>query len=390
MDEKKHRVIILGAGFSQPAGLPLGDELWGRILKRTKSLWGRASMLRDDIDKYIEYRRDCDGVELTRETMNFEEFLGFLDIEHFLGLRGSDTWSRHGNEGQVVIKTLIGEILASQLPQKDDIPELYFEFCRRLQPNDYILTFNYDVLLERALETIEKPFRLFPTRYESVSKNSGIVDTSKNEIIILKLHGSIDWFDKNHYLDSVNTYKEQGAKFLPTHPVFNSNRNSDLGLIQILDGPRHDDDPLLNMYRVSDVEGLYKQQILFHTTPWILSPSTNKIIYASAFRDFWNGLGISGMTNFGMAIIGYSLPRHDIYARQAIYSLVKNYQNICWDEEVSGLKKSPLVLVDYKTTKDEQNEFKRDYRFVDFTKAHLHISGFNMEAIDKIFCIMAK
>lgn len=383
MAEKKYRVIILGAGFSKPAGLPLGDELWGHILNRSKTLWGRAGMLRDDIDAYIEYRRDCDGVELTHDTMNFEEFLGFLDIEHFLGLRGSDTWSRDGNEGQVVIKTLIGEILANHLPPNDNIPELYLEFAHRLQPNDYILTFNYDVLLERAIDAVGKPYRLFPDRYKSVSRFSGIVDTSKDEIIILKLHGSIDWFDKSQYLESVKTYKKQGANSLPSHPVFNG--KVDWGLTKILDGPRHDNDPLLNMYRVADVEGLYKQQIMFLTTPWILSPSTNKIVYASALGDFWNGLGVSGGTNFGMAIIGYSLPFHDIYARQTIYSLVKNYQEAYWDEEVFGLKKNPLVLVDYKTTKDEHNEFKKNYRFVDFNKAHLHMSGFNMEAIDKIF-----
>jgi hypothetical protein len=32
MAEQKYRVIILGAGFSKPAGLPLGDELWEQIL----------------------------------------------------------------------------------------------------------------------------------------------------------------------------------------------------------------------------------------------------------------------------------------------------------------------------------------------------------------------
>ena len=185
MSDKKYRVIILGAGFSKPAGLPLADELWRQILNRSKTLCGRAEMLRDDLDAYVEYRRDCDGIELTHDTINFEEFLGFLDIEHYLGLRGSDTWSRDGNEGQIVVKTLIGEILTNHLPPKQNIPELYLEFTRRLQPNDYVLTFNYDVLLERALDAVGKPYRLFPDRYESVSRFSNIVDISKDEIIIL-------------------------------------------------------------------------------------------------------------------------------------------------------------------------------------------------------------
>lgn len=111
MNEKKYRVFILGAGFSKPAGLPLADELWQDILARSKNLWGRANMLNEDLDSYIEYRKDCDGINLSRDTVNFEEFLGFLDIEHYLGLRGKDTWSRDGNEGQIVVKTLLGKCL---------------------------------------------------------------------------------------------------------------------------------------------------------------------------------------------------------------------------------------------------------------------------------------
>jgi len=89
MSKNKYRVIILGAGFSKPAGLPLADKLWSKILARSDLLWGRASKLNDDLDKYIAYRRNCDGVELTKESVNFEEFLGFLDIEAACAL-GSD------------------------------------------------------------------------------------------------------------------------------------------------------------------------------------------------------------------------------------------------------------------------------------------------------------
>ena len=105
MDNFRYRVIILGAGFSKPAGLPLAYELWNIILERANYLWGRAHKLNDDIDAYIKFRKNCDGIELTREDIDFEEFLGFLDIEHYLGLRGSDTWSDDGNEGQIMIKT---------------------------------------------------------------------------------------------------------------------------------------------------------------------------------------------------------------------------------------------------------------------------------------------
>jgi len=381
--EQKYRIIILGAGFSKPAGLPIANELWQQILARTGTLWGRASKFNADLDDYISYRRDCDGVELTRDSVDFEEFLGFLDIEHYLGLRGSDTWSTDGNEGQVVVKTMIGEILAECMPSPDAIPELYLEFARRLQPHDYVLTFNYDVLLERALDAVGKPYRLFPHRYKSIGRTANIIDSSKDEVTVLKLHGSIDWFDKSDYLEMEQDFRKQGATISPTHPVFNS--NIDWGIRHLLDGPRSPRDPLLNMHRVANIEVLYRRQILFLATPWILTPSTNKVIYASPLSEFWDGLGRSGGTNFGMAIIGYSLPRHDHYARQAIYSLVTNYQQANWGKDFFGLRKTPLVLVDCRPSADSVAEYRDNYRFVDYEKATLCLNGFDAAAIDKVF-----
>ena len=86
-----------------------------------------------------------------------------------------------------------------------------------------------------------------------------------------------------------------------------------------------------------------------------------------------------------MAIIGYSFPSHDHYARQAIYSLVKNYQEENWGEDIFGFTKTPLVLVDYKTSDKNIIDFKNNYRFIDFEKSILHMNGFDNEAIEKIF-----
>jgi hypothetical protein len=383
MSDKKYRILILGAGFSKPAGIPLADELWRLILDRSRYLSGRANKLNFDIDRYITYKHDCEGIDLARDDINYEDFIGFLDIEHYLGLRGSDTWSNDGNEGQVVIKTMIGELLTKYTPSVKNIPEMYIEFARRLQPKDCIITFNYDVLLERALDVIGKPYRLFPCRYSSLMRYSGIVDESMEEVVILKIHGSLDWFDKTQYLELVEVFTEQGSKDLPVNPIFNS--TEDLNLKKVLDGLRRENDPLNNMYRVGNVELLYGKSILFSATPWILSPSTNKIIYSSPLIDFWDGLGRSGTTNFGMAVVGYSLPKHDLYARQAIYSLVKNYQEVNWGVDFYVYKKSPLVLIDYRNNDESTKEYHDNYRFVDKEKANVYLEGFNYGSIDKIF-----
>lgn len=382
-DKRKFRIIFLGAGFSKPAGLPLASELWDELLKRSDTLSGRAEKFHSDIEKYIAFKNNCDGLDLKKESINFEEFIGFLDIEHFLGLRGSDTWSVDGNEGQVVIKTLIGEILTQYMPSPKDIPDIYLEFASKLQPQDHVITFNYDVLLERSLDVIGKPYRLFPNRYQTIGRYVSTIDSSKDEVIILKLHGSIDWFDKSGYIESEEAYRQQGLTTSPSHPVFNADR--DFGLKKVLDGPRQVNDPLNNMYKVAEIENLYRNNFMFLATPWILSPSTNKIIYASPLEEFWNGMGRSGSTNFGMAIIGYSLPGHDMYARQAIYSLINNYQSANWGGEFFGYRKTPLILVDYKKSEEDVRQYKSAYRFVDKDKTVYCLNGFNREAIKNIF-----
>ena len=138
-------------------------------------------------------------MDLKPEEVNFEDFMRFLDIEHFLGLRGSDTWSEEGNEGTVVTKTLVGTILADRLAKLKEIPDLYLEFARRLQANDIVITFNYDTLLEQALDAVAKAYRLFPTRFKSVHEYGAIGGDDRDEVIVLKMHGSIDWFDRKGF-----------------------------------------------------------------------------------------------------------------------------------------------------------------------------------------------
>ena len=103
---------------------------------------GRAGLFLDELKAYIRFRKECDGVSLTPTEVNFEDFMAFLDVEHYFGLRGSDTWSEDGNEGQVVVKTLIGEILTERTPPIGKLPDLYIRFAELLQPDDYVLTFN--------------------------------------------------------------------------------------------------------------------------------------------------------------------------------------------------------------------------------------------------------
>jgi hypothetical protein len=377
--EQKYRIFILGAGFSRPAGLPLAGELWTEVQKRAKRLGGRAQKFTRDLDDYLTFKKECEGIEVSPERIDFEDFLAFLDVEHHLGLRGSDTWSADGNEGQVVVKTLIGKILTEAMPRADAIPRLYLKFAEALQPHDYVLTFNYDVLLERALKAIRKPFRLFPDRYERVGRNSAILDLSHDEVIVLKMHGSIDWFDRRQYRELEEGFARQGLTSKPRHPVFSNVQ--DLGVVPIVEGPRYPDDPLLDMHRVTRIERLYAVDILFHAAPWLLNPSMAKILYYEKLRDFWFGLGAAGGLNLGLAIIGYSLPAADAHARRIIYQIVKNYERAFRADQDLGRRKTPIVLVDYRRTPAEIEDFRRRYGFVDGKHSKVVLTGFDEDVV---------
>ena len=147
--------------------------------------------------RYVEYLSACEGTDVTPDSVDYESFLGFLDTEHFLGLKGSDTWSEEGNESQLMVRRAIAEILHQRTPSKP--PELYRAFARKLNTSDWVYTFNYDTLLESALEAEGIPYRLFPHRHSEVGAFN-TVDSSREEVVVLKLHGSIDWCDRSSYV----------------------------------------------------------------------------------------------------------------------------------------------------------------------------------------------
>jgi hypothetical protein len=377
-------IFVLGAGFSRSAGLPLADELWKEVRKRAEAMSGRAKKFRRDLNNYIQFVSDCTGENLTADEVNFEKFLSYLDVEFHLGLLGGDTWSSEGNETQVIVKTLIGQILTERTPKV--IPPLYEDFARKLKPGDTVLTFNYDLLLERSLDKIGMPYRLFPDRFKEVYEDGGgitDIDSEISEVLILKLHGSLDWFSKDSYLRSEEIFRKQGAPGYPYDAIFNPDNK--VNVSRLVDGPRRPNDPMKEVYRVKDVETLYKNPPLFLQTPLLVAPSTSKILWFDRFKDFWWGMDSLGALNRRLTIIGFSLAPHDDYVLQIIYTIVKNYQENCWGVEELGMgKKTPILIVDKQTDQIKQDEYRRRYAFVDWSKAKFYFDGFTSEVVKLI------
>jgi hypothetical protein len=374
-------VFILGAGFSKAAGLPLGNELFADIIKYAKIRGLYENILKDDIASFLRYYRDAKGKYISEDQINFEEFTSYLDIEHFLRLRGSDHWSDEGNRSQLVIRNLIA--LSLYLKEEAISAEafsLYEKFVNRLEPGDWIFTFNYDTLLERVFKKLNIPYRLFQSRYKEVSFGGGEVDFDRDdEIVLLKMHGSIDWFNKSRYLSNQKYLHRYGHNVNPHNAVFDGRKN--FSLQKLAGEPYPEDSPLNDVYILENLGDYFHESNLITEVPLIISPSFSKLVYLNPLTEFWAGFSRSGKVEKRVAIIGFSLPEHDEYIKQPLFWFVHNFQSY----DSPYCKKTKLKMVDFRKSKEEVADYRARYNFVDWNKADCYLDGFSSKAIEVIF-----
>ena len=368
--------FILGAGFSRPADLPLGNDLFPEIISLAKEQ-GLFHLLEDDIEHYCNYFRRTRGKNLKEKDINFEEFISYLDIEHYLTLEGSDHFSGEGNRSQLIVKNCIALLLFLREQVVTEIQwSLYEDFVGRLEPNDWIFTFNYDTILEKVFEKKNTPYRLFPTRYER--DGSGIVDNEKDEIVLLKMHGSINWFDSTYSKESTRRLREQfGNDVQPYNIIF---KHPDVYKAKkLVDSPGYEDSPLKNIYIVENLGKYFQESGFILEVPLIISPSYNKLVYLNPLKEFWWGFNQMGSFEKRVAVIGFSLPEHDEYIRQPLYHLIRNFQYY------KGIEKHNLKMIDLQESLEGVEGYKKKYQFVNFDKTDFYFDGFDQRALDIIF-----
>ncbi len=380
--DPKFRLIVLGAGFSKFAGLPLAGELFPIILQEAEKV-GLLQILQPDIDAYLGLRSGIEGGKVTFADIDLESFISYLDVEHYLLLLGSDTWSSEGNRSQILIRNLICKVLYErQAEMSKEAWALYDMFASFLRPDDIIVTLNYDTILESSLLHNKIPLRFSQHRLSSVDYSGGIVNTEAKQVVLLKMHGSINWFDVSKYNDAAE-YFQQGSRFQnPTHPVFANHRDF---LPQKIVGPKyHLDSPLNKVYYIKDVRKyLQLCEYVFHA-PLIISPSYAKMVYLNPLRSFWSGFNAAGYLNPEMIIVGFSFSPHDEYLLIPIVRAITNFQQHNQSKELR-YSVGNLKLVDYKRSPKEISDFKSRLPFIDWAKTDAFWDGLTTETIKQVF-----
>lgn len=381
------RIIVLGAGFSRPGGLPLTNELLPLVLDLARRI-GRAERLVRDLQEYCEYANGFNPRQALRvdtpADIPIEKFVSYLDIRNYLLLKGSDSGPDEGDSSQILIRYCIGSILYDAQSRLDNAQwALYEAFAKRLTPEDVVITFNYDSILETACERSGVKYRLCPYRYKSVNRFGGTLIGHPGEVIIYKVHGSIDWFDiSTHNHEYEKAYRNRAYRRIH-HEVFD--KPGQYEYARITGDPYPEDDPLRSIYRVTKGLGeYYHTEQRFSGTPLIISPSSAKLIHLNITRHFWNGFHQAGYGNSQMIIIGFSFAGHDEFVRLPIASAVRSFQ------EPTGLKTvmynpSHLVFVDRQDDMTGQAAFMKRLSFIDWTRCNAMWDGLRIETLDAVF-----
>lgn len=182
------RVFILGAGFSKMAGMPLATDLTNHVFEKFREydqkdalewlgyLQQRIEWLGDGKSKGINIEEVFDLAQFDIELWKMQQQL------YQLGRNCVDTPWQNAEDIKAWLQHMEDDLLdVIWEEQKKGGLDAVKRFSTHLNPDDVVLTFNYDTLLEESLEQQNKKWYY---GFE-MEKDSGVK--------ILKMHGSINW-----------------------------------------------------------------------------------------------------------------------------------------------------------------------------------------------------
>src|ERR1700722_20225686 len=181
----RRRVYVLGAGASAACGIALAKDILGESIIRLVGKDGSESKYVTDLLSYLYPAFD----ERLRNYPNIEDFLNLLEMaksfnsEEFIE---SSLWPKQKLDyvRNATLKA-VTDYLWERMQKVDALNPMKTFATKFLRYSDTVITFNWDVTLERGLWDRDDDFWI-PYTYNR--KRQG------KYVTILKPHGSIDWF----------------------------------------------------------------------------------------------------------------------------------------------------------------------------------------------------
>jgi hypothetical protein len=374
MSDPIFRLFILGAGFSKPASLPLGLELLEEIRERIK-----AKSQRYDWDGPLEKEIDDWRVLYPNKELTLEDVLAYSHRKHFLGLIGSEEMYSHGSRTIVEVRRLIQEILITKTPAIP--PPLYAKFAKHLTAYDTVFTFNYDTLLEETLDHLGISYSLTPEWW--LANENKKIEYSEQYIDIIKLHGSIDWYDRNYHDATRRHYQKLYGDSVPDDdPIFGPKQTipyESLAKGRVENG--YGENLLGRVFRVTNHRKYFPEIVnsYFQVVPFFLPPAYDKILGHDPIRDLWENMHRTLDGYSAIIIIGYSMPDYDGYAYEALGHLIASYQKRGSAKTYFGHRRVPVQII---TLGSSKNEVLGRIPFLQRQRTRIWHKGFNFSSLN--------
>jgi hypothetical protein len=200
-------VYFAGAGLSCAAGLPNTPALIDEVLRLAEhKVWLVTERLPERLDEaFAFFYPDASNDGFRPSVVDFFSALRtFLDVG--AGLKG--TGFNDAPELYRSLKLAIAHLLVERLRDlKEEDLQSHDYLDRITTPGNVVITSNWDVLLERTAQVKGVPVRL-----------AGRPDDSS--LLVLKLHGSIDWCTAYNAKRSITTddYSMLSERLFPARP----------------------------------------------------------------------------------------------------------------------------------------------------------------------------
>ena len=272
---------MLGAGASYDAGGPLVRDFFSRDSERSASIHRQYF---DGIGKFEIMERMYRNWAQYETNPNVESFFKRVEFQNLIDRDFEDPLNGDVVKPETFLRQLVWYINAyvrNSVAFQRNPPGYYFDFARSLKRRGKrfsILTFNYDLVFERAIidELGGVDYKLGKFRGDY---------THSDGIPFLKLHGSLNWLWCRN-----------------------------CGRIDIFDKPVGHK---YNRVACTRRCGGYKE-------PLIVPPNPNKELYLHVVYDLWKKADklLSGADR--IVIAGYSLPEIDASARELLLDHVRN------------------------------------------------------------------
>lgn len=286
--DRRRDVFFLGAGFSCAAGLPNTAQLLteAHALSAAKDHWGISKRLEERLTHAYRFFYPSEGEGFRPEVVDFFSVLSsYLQIDQG-GLPDGFADRQLLQDLRFAIVHVLCERLRAL--SADHLDREHPLLDRMISRGNVVITTNWDTVIERACAVRKVPLRL-----------QG--DPSDDCLLLLKLHGSIDWVGRDEAKKPVNksNYSLLAELLNTAHPT-RRNLGSKEEILRVR----------------TDREGAAWQTIKGASSqPFMVTMSPGKAdslgpvlgLWANAYR------GISSASN--LEIIGYSMPHDDIEIR---------------------------------------------------------------------------